>query len=91
MIAAEDEADIEAAKTAYEKLSEEEKAKVTNYDKLTAAIAALDGIKNPEPAPEPEKEGCNGCKSDAAADVVICAVVALAAASVLIVLKKRKN
>lgn len=91
VIAAEDEADIEAAKAAYEKLSEEEKAKVTNYDKLTAAIAALDGIKNPEPAPEPEKEGCNGCKSDAAADVVICAVVAFAAASVLIVLKKRKN
>ena len=91
VIAAEDEADIEAAKAAYEKLSEEEKAKVTNYDKLTAAIAALDGIKNPEPAPEPEKEGCNGCKSDAAADVVICAVVALAAASMLIVLKKRKN
>ena len=91
VIAAEDEADIEAAKAAYEKLSEEEKAKVTNYDKLTAAIAALDGIKNPEPAPEPEKEGCNGCKSDAAADVVICAVVALAAASVLIILKKRKN
>ena len=79
-----DSAKVTAARVAYDALSAEQKAKVTNYDILTAAENKLVENNNPE------KQGLSG---GAIAGIVIAFVVVLSAIGLLVFsyLKQRKN
>ena len=70
---------IEAARSAYEALTQEQKALVTNYSVLTDAEAAFAAL---------EAEGPAG--NTTILIIVAAAVVVVAAAAVLVIRKKRK-
>ena len=72
-------ADIEAARSAYDALTQEQKALVTNYTVLTDAEAAFAAL---------EAEGPAG--NTTILIIVAAAVVVVAAAAVLVIRKKRK-
>ena len=80
-----DKAAVEAARSAYDALSEESKALVTNLAKLEAAEATIASLEaTPEPTEEPSKGN---------AGIIIAislGAVVLVAGAVLLVIKKRK-
>ncbi len=90
-----DKASVEAARAAYNLISTtEQKALVTNYNKLTQAekrISDLEYLANEqEPTEEPSEEpGNNGGSSGAV--VAVIAVIAAAALVVMVLLKKKKT
>ena len=100
----ESEAAITAARTAYDALSETDKALVTNYSKLTDAETALAALKTPvEPSEsqkpddqkpddqKPDDQKPAEKKNDIIVPVIIVVAVIAAAAAAVIIIKKKKK
>ena len=95
----ESEAAITAARTAYDALSEADKALVTNYSKLTDAETALAALKTPvEPSEsqkpddqKPDDQKPEEKKNDIIVPVIIVAVVVAAAVAVAVIIIKKKK